>query len=117
MTDPTVDNDTATPGRTIAADIEGMLRLLESFVRPMSDRGKGAAPGQEICGLIGDIWSSDPSRNEEFRLKLAELMIEYDVDKIDCAWCVPQVVKRFARPSIPRYSAGPNDCNDPEPVV
>ena len=80
-----------------ADEIERMLALLETAIRPMGSPGAGP-PDEASCGLFGTIYSADPTVDEPgFRLRLAELMIEYNIDRVDVAWFVPQVVKRFAR--------------------
>lgn len=96
----------------IADDIERMLLLAEAAFRPMTER-TAAQEAIPTCGLIGQVVIRDPDRWEAFRAELAELMIEYDVDRLDVAWHVPNVVKRFAR-----RRGGPPAADRPaEPVV
>ena len=109
---PHTTEDQADPHQAhdkIADDIGRMLELLERAMRPMDAHGSDQ-PNEGSCGLFGTIYapSVSPEQQEAFRSRLAELMIEYNVDRVDVSWSVPQVVKRFAR----KRNGGP----PPEPV-
>jgi hypothetical protein len=66
-------------------DLNKMLEYLEKLLRPKREAS--------ACGLTGQVTIRDESRLRAFRLALAELMVTYDVDKLDVAWQVPLVVK------------------------
>lgn len=46
-------------------------------------------------GLAGHIYGGTAQSRADFRDELAELMIEHNIDKVDVAWRVPHVLRRF----------------------
>lgn len=73
-------------------DLNRMIDLLEKLFRP----DPAAPPQHGGCGLIGMVTIVDESQLPAFRAELAELMVKYNVDKLDVAWQVPLVVKKYS---------------------
>lgn len=73
-----------------------MLDLFIANFEPMGARGTRLTSRTGL-GLIGHVFGGTDVGQETFRKRLADLMLEYGIDKVDCMWNSPDVFHTLLR--------------------
>lgn len=53
-------------------------------------------PNRNGAGLVGQVYTSHLTQKQVFMDKLADLMVAYNVDRVDVAWSVEHALQNFA---------------------
>lgn len=67
-----------------------MLDLFIANFEPMGARGERITSRTGL-GLVGHVYGGTDDGREIFRRRLADLMLEYGIDKVDCMWNSPDI--------------------------